>query len=201
MRAVGVVVSEADLPVLSYLALYRQVGLLRERILKILRNWNREWQQRQGESCCYEILIRKNGIRLKRIESLLIRLIAHDERKSGRHWRATGERSACAGQQTLKNICCVQCKGIQIRETTCSRARRASGGLKKRGSGSVLGGRQKRESQRWMVVEESVASAYDGLAVAPRVPRDADPGRNVVRIGWNSLDNAKSLFSGRIQSR
>ena len=132
MRAVGVVVSEADLPVLSYLALYRQVGLLRERILKILRNWNREWQQRQGESCCYEILIRKNGIRLKRIESLLIRLIAHDERKSGRDWSATGKRAAGAGQQTLKNICRVEREGIQVRETACPGAGRASSGFQKR---------------------------------------------------------------------
>src|SRR4029077_14088474 len=41
MRAVGVVVSEADLPVPSYLTLYRQVGLLRERVLKILGNRDR----------------------------------------------------------------------------------------------------------------------------------------------------------------
>src|SRR5579864_138234 len=50
-----------------------------------------------------------------------------------------------------------------------------------------------------MVVEKSVAGAYNGFAVSPRIPRDTDSGCNVVRIRRNSLDDAKSLLSSSIQ--
>src|SRR6202008_2057438 len=52
-----------------------------------------------------------------------------------------------------------------------------------------------------MVVEKSVARSNHGFAVAPRIPRDANSGRDIVLIRRDSLDYAESLLSGGIQSR
>ena len=50
-----------------------------------------------------------------------------------------------------------------------------------------------------MVIEESISSAYNGFAITPRIPCDADSGCDVVRIRRNSLDDAESLLSSGIQ--
>ena len=51
-----------------------------------------------------------------------------------------------------------------------------------------------------MVIEESISRPYNGFAIAPWIPCDADSGCHVVRISRNSLDDAESLLPSGIQS-
>src|SRR5258708_36198606 len=55
----------------------RQVGLLRAAILEIRVDRQCEWQDRQRKSLTQVSLVREDGIRIERIEALLIREVEH----------------------------------------------------------------------------------------------------------------------------
>src|ERR1700690_2203613 len=125
MRAVRIVVSDADLPILGDFVLDGQIGLLREGVLKIFRDGNCEREQRERKSRRQEILIREQGVCLERIEPLLIGLVAHHKRQSRRGRSTTGKESARAAEQALENVRRIQREWVYVSEATGARAGRA----------------------------------------------------------------------------
>jgi len=76
MCPMSVVVPQADLPIFGELAFDGKIGLLRQSVLEAFFDGNGEGQESKRESSGDEVLVGKNGIRLKGVEALLLWQVA-----------------------------------------------------------------------------------------------------------------------------
>src|SRR5579872_3686201 len=108
MRAVRVVIADADFQVFRELVLDGEICLLAERVLEALLDRDGERQERERKSGGEEILVREERIGLKGIEALLAGFVAHGGKGSG-----TAGEIAC--EQALENIGGVEGEWVRIR--------------------------------------------------------------------------------------
>src|SRR3981189_1452752 len=184
----GPLVSEAEFPGARDFTLDGEIELIGVTVDKVFRQRKCEGQNRKRESCGQIVLIRKKRTGSKRIETLLIGQVKH-ARKGVQ--RALEYRRAVQVRGRVKAVAANW--SDQPASGSCAADREQLHRAATVGSHGV-----ECSSQQRMVVENPVAGADNGLAIAGGIPGQSDTGGDVVVIARNAFHNTESLLRGGI---